>query len=57
MPLVDWPSLPAYDPDKEDEVEDLREKGTVITGLMTWSIGWDQSDNWKWSTAVSQLVV
>ena len=38
-------------------VKDLRGKGTAIKGLMTWSIGWDHSDNWKWSTAVSELVV
>ena len=36
-------------------VKDLKAKGTAIRGLMTWSIGWDETDGWKWSKAVAEL--
>lgn len=34
-------------------VRALAANGTAISGLMTWSIGWDQQNKWDFADAVA----
>ena len=51
------PTVSGYiDPDKLTGMwKDLKDEGIEIAGFMTWTIGWDQLNNWKFVENVAMV--